>query len=213
MTKIIVFEGPDYSGKSSATRKLFDQLSADGLRVAVLRSPGGSEIGEKVREIARSGITSQMGQIYAYALALQATADHITNEKHNFDVIILDRWIDSLAIYQNEIQPYFRKADIITTMICDQLDSQVKVDHKFFFTVKSETLFDRKEKAKGSDTPDRFDSFEKEKVERVLACYRLRALSEENQDSENFSLIKTDNLELSEVSKIVYEKVKGILSV
>lgn len=47
----IVLEGPDASGKSTQLRLLSQALSARGIPVLVTREPGGTPLGQKLREI------------------------------------------------------------------------------------------------------------------------------------------------------------------
>ncbi len=49
--KLIVFEGLDFTGKSTQVRLLADRLRAHGLPVVTTREPGGTPVGEKVRRI------------------------------------------------------------------------------------------------------------------------------------------------------------------
>ena len=48
---LITFEGLDYSGKSTQVRLLSDRLTRQDHHVLILREPGGTEIGEKIRKI------------------------------------------------------------------------------------------------------------------------------------------------------------------
>jgi dTMP kinase len=47
--KLIVFEGPDGTGKSTQIKKLATKLAADGKEVLMLREPGGTQLGETLR--------------------------------------------------------------------------------------------------------------------------------------------------------------------
>ncbi|MFN3347200.1 MAG: dTMP kinase, partial [Candidatus Bipolaricaulaceae bacterium] len=47
----IVLEGPDASGKSTQLRLLSQALSARGIPVVATREPGGTAVGQKLREI------------------------------------------------------------------------------------------------------------------------------------------------------------------
>ena len=48
---LITFEGLDYSGKSTQVRLLSDRLTLQDYHILVLREPGGTEIGEKIRKM------------------------------------------------------------------------------------------------------------------------------------------------------------------
>ena len=47
----ITFEGIDGSGKTTQARRVADLLGAAGLDVVLLRDPGGTVIGERIRAI------------------------------------------------------------------------------------------------------------------------------------------------------------------
>src|SRR5512142_166043 len=49
--KLIVFEGAEGAGKTTQLRRLAEALAARGIAHRVLREPGGTPAGERVREI------------------------------------------------------------------------------------------------------------------------------------------------------------------
>lgn len=49
--KFAVFEGPDFSGKSTLHKAYVERLQAEGIEPVVLREPGGTELGERLRKI------------------------------------------------------------------------------------------------------------------------------------------------------------------
>lgn len=49
--QLIVFEGLDFTGKTTQVRLLADRLHKAGLRVTATREPGGTSLGEGVREV------------------------------------------------------------------------------------------------------------------------------------------------------------------
>ncbi|HEY4613531.1 MAG TPA: dTMP kinase, partial [Bacteroidota bacterium] len=57
---LITFEGLDFSGKSTQIRHLADRLTREQRRVLVLREPGGTPLGEKVRAMLLDNQSSGM---------------------------------------------------------------------------------------------------------------------------------------------------------
>src|SRR6184192_2251470 len=51
----VTFEGVDGSGKSTQAELLRDSLAADGREVLLTREPGGTEVGEGIRELVLEG--------------------------------------------------------------------------------------------------------------------------------------------------------------
>ena len=51
----VTFEGVDGSGKSTQAELLRDALAAEGREVVLTREPGGTELGERVRELVLNG--------------------------------------------------------------------------------------------------------------------------------------------------------------
>ena len=51
----VTFEGVDGSGKSTQARLLADRLRSEGREVVLTREPGGTSVGEGIREILLQG--------------------------------------------------------------------------------------------------------------------------------------------------------------
>jgi dTMP kinase len=99
----ITFEGGDGSGKSTQVALLTDWLVAEGRTVVHSREPGGTELGEELREI----ILHRRGYIAARAEALLYAADRAHNiatkvrpALERGDIVIQDRYFDSSIAYQ-----------------------------------------------------------------------------------------------------------------
>ena len=107
MSILITLEGGDGSGKSTQSRLLSTALLGIGYNVTSLREPGGTNLGENLREILNdsqrhhTGLTD-MSQLYLFLAArAQLVAERISPiliEPNN--VIICDRYIDSTVAYQ-----------------------------------------------------------------------------------------------------------------
>ena len=99
----ITFEGGDGSGKSTQSKLLVDWLQRGGRTVVVSREPGGTDLGEQLREI----VLHRRGEIAPRAEALIYAADRAHNiatkvrpALERGDVVVQDRYIDSSVAYQ-----------------------------------------------------------------------------------------------------------------
>jgi dTMP kinase len=99
----ISFEGIDGAGKSTQVGLLAEYLRAAGRQVATTREPGGTELGDSIREI----LLHSKGHINSRAEALLYAADraqHVALEiEPNLAAgtdVITDRYLDSSVAYQ-----------------------------------------------------------------------------------------------------------------
>ena len=98
----VSFEGLDGSGKSTQAELLRARLEAEGEEVVATREPGGTELGERLRDLVLHG-----GHVASWAEALMYAA---SRAQHVADVIrpaldrgasvICDRYVDSSVAYQ-----------------------------------------------------------------------------------------------------------------
>jgi dTMP kinase len=101
--KFIVLEGPDGSGKTTQAKLLKDALEMDGHEVVLTRDPGGTEIGEKLREIVLRG--EEVDQ-YTELLLFTASRNQLVKQVINpaieaGKIVICDRYITSTIAYQH----------------------------------------------------------------------------------------------------------------
>lgn len=99
----ITFEGGDGSGKSTQLTLLVEWLVAQGRTVVTTREPGGTDLGNELREI----VLHRRGHITPKAEALMYAADrahHIATKVRpaleRGDVVVQDRYLDSSVAYQ-----------------------------------------------------------------------------------------------------------------
>ncbi len=100
----ITMEGTDGAGKTTQINMLRDYLDSRGYNVVCVREPGGTPIGEKIREIIIDKNNSEMCQmteamLYAAARA-QLVSQIILPALKNGGVVISDRFLDSSLVYQ-----------------------------------------------------------------------------------------------------------------
>ena len=100
----VAFEGGDGSGKSTQLGLLRDHLEGLGVPVVVTREPGGTAIGERIREILLDPASAALDDraealLYAAARA-QHVAEVIEPALAEGKVVLCDRFIDSSIVYQ-----------------------------------------------------------------------------------------------------------------
>ncbi len=100
----VVFEGVDGSGKSTQIEMLQTRMHTQGIDPLVVREPGGTELGEKVRDILLShqqtGMHPRAEMFLFCASRSQLVASKIIPTLENGGVVIADRYRLSTEIYQ-----------------------------------------------------------------------------------------------------------------
>ncbi len=100
----ITFEGPDGSGKSTQAKQLAEYLVARGCPVLLTREPGGTTIGEQIRQVVLSkqsqGITHQTEALLFSAARAQIVAEVIQPALAVGKIVLCDRYADSTMAYQ-----------------------------------------------------------------------------------------------------------------
>ncbi len=100
----ITFEGNDGSGKTTQIMLLLEYLKQKGIDVITLREPGGTDMGEKIRDILldnRNKGMSPVAEMLLYAASrAQLVSTVIKPELARNKAVICDRFIDSSLAYQ-----------------------------------------------------------------------------------------------------------------
>ena len=97
-------EGPDGSGKGTQLEKLRDALDRFGYEVIMTREPGGTPIGEKIRQILldreNAGMADETEALLYAASRAQHVREVIRPAVRDGKVVLCDRFVDSSAAYQ-----------------------------------------------------------------------------------------------------------------
>jgi dTMP kinase len=114
MGLFITFEGPEGSGKTTQIRLLTEWLSDQGLDVLTTREPGGTRIGEAIRDVLLSPAHTEMCAEAEILLFSAARAQIVRETLQPYlvrgGVVLCDRFADSTLAYQG----YGRLLDLDT---------------------------------------------------------------------------------------------------
>lgn len=99
-----VIDGPDGAGKSTQANLLAERLRADGLEVRLVRDPGGTAIGDRIRQILLDRDHGEMAVecelMLFMASRAQLAAEIIRPALAAGQCVLSDRYISSTIAYQ-----------------------------------------------------------------------------------------------------------------
>ena len=102
--KFLVFDGPDGSGKGTQIRLLAGALTRHGLEVVLAKDPGGTEIGDRIREVLLRHDLSKMDvrceTLLFMASRAQLVSEVIEPAVKAGKVVLCDRFISATCAYQ-----------------------------------------------------------------------------------------------------------------
>lgn len=102
--KFIVLDGPDGCGKTTQIELLVNWLKEKGVDVVTFREPGGTTIGEKIRQILLNpehiAISTRAEVMLYMAARAQLWQEKIAPALQQNKCVLLDRWLSSTCAYQ-----------------------------------------------------------------------------------------------------------------
>ena len=111
--KFIVFDGPDGSGKSTQFSRLEKYLESK-IEVVSVREPGGTLIGEKVREILLDPANTEMSSVTEMLLYMSSRAqliiERILPALDRGALVLADRFVSATFAYQGSAGGLDRKS-------------------------------------------------------------------------------------------------------
>ena len=198
MKLFVVFEGLDGSGKSPQVKILLDKLISDNYQVLPIREPGSTEIGEKILNLLDS--KQELTPIMEFLL-FSISRSAVVNEKikpalETNKIVLCDRYFYSSIAYQGAGRNLDKEyIDFTNQLIIDKTIPDIV----FYLDLTWEEKINRK----GIDKSDRFEKENKIFHDKVRQEY----LSLARNDSDRWVVIDA-NLELDEISKLIYSKIK-----
>ena len=176
----ITFEGSEGCGKSTQVQRLAAHLERAGVPYLVTREPGGTPIGETIRDLLQfapqgGGMTPQTELLLFEASRSQLVRETIKPALERGLCVIADRFFDSTTVYQGVA----RKLD---QQIVEQLNAfavgDCVPDITFVLDIDAETARSRMQQPRRAD---RMEQQPAEFYERVRQAYRELAEREANR--------------------------------
>jgi dTMP kinase len=165
----ITLEGTEGSGKTSQLLPLVEFLRNKGYTVYMTREPGGTSIGEQVREILSNFENTEMHPrtetLLFQAARAQFVEQVIRPRLAEGAIVISDRYVDSTLAYQG----YGHKQNLkeIKALV-NYAAEGLMPDLTIFFNISVETGLERK---KNGDERNRLDAYPVEFHQRVHKGY------------------------------------------
>ena len=102
MGLFITFEGGEGTGKTSQARQLWDRLRVEGYVCSLVREPGGTALGEKLRPLLKGQTPpTPIAELLLFSAArAELVTRHIGPELERGSIVIADRYVHSTIAYQ-----------------------------------------------------------------------------------------------------------------
>jgi len=173
--RLITLEGGEGAGKSTVMDAVRERLAARGIDVIVTREPGGTVLGEAVRDIvldpARRNLCAEAELLLMFASRAQLVRELIRPALDAGQWVLSDRFTDASYAYQGagRGQPYARIADL------ERWAALVRPDLTLLLDLP---IAEGLARAGGRGRADRIELESGDFFERVRAAYRARAAAE-----------------------------------
>lgn len=174
--KFITIEGQDGAGKSTNLLTLEEVIRNAGVDLVVTREPGGTELGEQIRELLLNAKGNSISNMAELLLIFTARAQHLQEviqpALRQGKWVLCDRFTDATYAYQGGGRE-------MNTQHISQLENLVQGNLRPDLTFVLDIPVDLGERRAGERSdPDRFEIQNLEFKQRVRECYLSRAAAE-----------------------------------
>ena len=204
---IIELEGGNGSGKSTLSKMVYEQLKSDGYPIELMREPGGSDIAEKIRDIAvyeslnSNGLSGLTSFFLFMASRAQLIYDRADKALEDNKILFYDRYEDSTRVYQGILNNIGLRA--VDEMI-KKLFYKYKPDITILLDVDTELGLERANR--DGVNSNSYDKLPLEYHNRVNEAYRDIFKSRSRND--RYCHIIDSNRDLKEVYDDLYKVIK-----
>ena len=199
--KFITFEGVDGAGKSTHIDEVISFLESQKIAVKRTREPGGTKLGEKLRELLLyDEMDPETETLLMFAARRQHIAEVIKPALDEGVFVVSDRFTDATYAYQyGGKQVAYSKIQTLEAWVHPDL----KADLTLLFDLPVEISIDRLKKNR---TPDKFEKESEAFFNRLRNVY----LDLARQHPNRYKIINA-NQPIETVSHDVIEAIKTIL--
>jgi dTMP kinase len=183
MAKFITFEGVDGAGKSTHLNWFADTLRARGIDLLVTREPGGTPLGEKLREILlHEPMHAETETLLMFAARREHLEQVIKPALQRGIWVISDRFTDASFAYQGGGRGVaVEKLEQLERWVQDELQP----DLTLLFDIPVEVA---RQRLSNNVTLDKFEQEKSDFFERVRNAYLARA----HKNPARFAIIRAE---------------------
>jgi dTMP kinase len=195
MAKFITLEGMDGAGKSTHIPTIIAALQAHGKEVVSTREPGGTVLGERLRELLlHESMHAETETLLMFAARREHIASVIAPALARGAYVLSDRFTDATYAYQSGAKGVSAaKVELLEQWV----QAELQPDLTLLFDVPVEVSIQR---LAGARSPDKFEREDAAFFTRIRQAYLLRA----QQNPARFRVIDASRT-LDEVKQSVEE--------
>jgi dTMP kinase len=198
---LITFEGSEACGKSTQVQRLASRLKENGASVCVVREPGGTAIGETIRDLLQHADENHNMTPETELLLFAASRAQLVREKiqpllARGEFVICDRFFDSTTVYQGAA----RALDLHLVRKLNQFAAGDCIPD-ITFLLETDRLTARQRLA-DRESRDRMEELPEEFHERVIAAYHELAQREPKR-----IIVIDGRLPVAEISERIWQAV------
>lgn len=170
----ITFEGPDACGKSTVSKLVCKKLQEyfnDEKKVVWTREPGGTEVGEKIRELLNNYNLDPRTEALLFAASRsELTWKNIMQNRSQNKIILCDRYLHSSLVYQGIVKNIGYKNVL---KINEFAIGKFRPDIIFYFDLSEKESYKRKMNDANRNHDDRLESEfgQEEKIKKAINAY------------------------------------------
>jgi len=198
--KFITLEGMDGAGKSTHIPRIIEMLKARGHEVVSTREPGGTPLGERLRELLlHEAMHAETETLLMFAARREHIAQVIAPALQRGAYVLSDRFTDATFAYQSGAKGVpAHKVEVLEQWVQEDLQPDITL----LFDVPVEISIAR---LAGARSPDKFERESADFFTKIRNAYLERA----HQNPQRFRIIDAGK-SLKEVAKTVEDIIATI---